>query len=260
MSLDLLDKTRKINWLIIEDSSQKLDFNTFCGYLSDIMNVNVVLFSRKGKVLGVKEQPSIPSIPKLKHLERGMMIDNVIKDRFMSILSTHENINLTTMGMDFEGADNYHAMISPVKISKNRMGSLIVYNNSSPFTIDDIILLEHSITLIGLAMRISKTEENLTKNMKTDDVSIALSSLSMLELKALISILNMLNGQKEGRIVSSKLANELGITRTVIINALKKCESAGILCTKSLGMKGTMITITNDLLCTELVQSYYSVN
>lgn len=55
MSLELLDKTRKINKLLTEQESDKIDFRQFCNVLSNELNVNVLLTSKKGKVLGLKE-------------------------------------------------------------------------------------------------------------------------------------------------------------------------------------------------------------
>ena len=40
---------------------------------------------------------------------------------------------------------------------------------------------------------------------------------------------------------ASKIADRVGITRSVIVNALRKLESAGVIESRSLGMKGTYI-------------------
>ncbi len=50
----------------------------------------------------------------------------------------------------------------------------------------------------------------------------------------------------------AKIADRVGITRSVIVNALRKFESAGVIESKSLGMKGTYIRILNDTLLDEL--------
>ena len=57
-------------------------------------------------------------------------------------------------------------------------------------------------------------------------------------------ILDGLSGE-EGTIVASKVAESLGITRSVVVNGLRKLESAGIIETSSAGMKGTRIRIIN---------------
>ena len=56
----------------------------------------------------------------------------------------------------------------------------------------------------------------------------------------------------EGLLVASKIADRVGITRSVIVNALRKFESAGVIESRSLGMKGTHIRIPNDKLLEEL--------
>ena len=50
----------------------------------------------------------------------------------------------------------------------------------------------------------------------------------------------------EGLLVASKIADRSGITRSVIVNALRKLESAGVIESRSLGMKGTYIKIINN--------------
>ena len=79
----------------------------------------------------------------------------------------------------------------------------------------------------------------------------AIATLSYSELEAVIHIFDELGGQ-EGMLVASKVADKVGITRSVIVNALRKFESAGIIESRSLGMKGTYIRILNPALSTEL--------
>ena len=56
----------------------------------------------------------------------------------------------------------------------------------------------------------------------------------------------------EGILVASKIADRVGITRSVIVNALRKFESAGVIESRSSGMKGTYIKVVNDYVFTEL--------
>lgn len=56
----------------------------------------------------------------------------------------------------------------------------------------------------------------------------------------------------EGILVASKVADRVGITRSVIVNALRKLESAGVIESRSSGMKGTYIKIQNELIIDEL--------
>ena len=78
-----------------------------------------------------------------------------------------------------------------------------------------------------------------------------LASLSYSELEAIEHIFEELEG-KEGLLVASKIADRVGITRSVIVNALRKLESAGVIESRSLGMKGTYIKVLNDKFLVEL--------
>ncbi|MPN46470.1 GTP-sensing transcriptional pleiotropic repressor CodY [bioreactor metagenome] len=64
-------------------------------------------------------------------------------------------------------------------------------------------------------------------------------------------IFNELGGNN-GLLVASKIADKVGITCSVIVNALRKLESAGVIEVRSLGMKGTYIQVLNDFLMDEL--------
>ena len=52
--------------------------------------------------------------------------------------------------------------------------------------------------------------------------------------------------------MASKIADRVGITRSVIVNALRKFESAGVIESRSSGMKGTYIKVLNDVIFDEL--------
>lgn len=72
-----------------------------------------------------------------------------------------------------------------------------------------------------------------------------------MNLKLLSIFFEELNGN-EGLLVASKIADRVGITRSVIVNALRKLESAGVIESRSLGMKGTYIKVLNDKFLVEL--------
>ena len=56
----------------------------------------------------------------------------------------------------------------------------------------------------------------------------------------------------EGILVASKIADRVGITRSVIVNAIRKLESAGVIESRSSGMKGTYIRVLNDAIYEEI--------
>jgi transcriptional pleiotropic repressor len=96
----------------------------------------------------------------------------------------------------------------------------------------------------------SAQEESDKEEHKKRNISSALTTLTPLEQKAVKHVIHELGGQ-DGMLVTSKLAGRVGITRTVIVNALRKLESAGLIKTRSSGVKGTYIEVLNDIVYTE---------
>ena len=250
MSVQLLDKTRKINKLLHNNNSQKVVFNDICDVLSEILEANSLVISKKGKVLGVGTHNGTSEITELIADKVGGFIDEMLNERLLSILSTKENVNLATLGFDEENVNRYQAIISPIDIAGSRLGTVFIYKEEKGFDIDDIILSEYT-TVVGLEMMRSVNEENAEENRKISIVKSAISTLSFSELEAIIHIFEELNGN-EGVLVASKIADRVGITRSVIVNALRKFESAGVIESRSSGMKGTYIKVINDVVFAEL--------
>ena len=251
MSVQLLDKTRKINELLHNNNSQKVVFNDICDVLSEILEANSLVISKKGKVLGVGTHNGTSEITELIADKVGGFIDEMLNERLLSILSTKENVNLATLGFDEENVNRYQAIISPIDIAGSRLGTVFIYKEEKGFDIDDIILSEYGTTVVGLEMMRSVNEENAEENRKIAIVKSAISTLSFSELEAIIHIFEELNGN-EGVLVASKIADRVGITRSVIVNALRKFESAGVIESRSSGMKGTYIKVINDVVFAEL--------
>lgn len=60
MSVQLLDKTRKINQLLRNNNSQVVVFNDICKVLSETLDSNIMVISKKGKTLGICNREDIP--------------------------------------------------------------------------------------------------------------------------------------------------------------------------------------------------------
>ncbi len=251
MGVQLLDKTRKINNLLHNNNSHKVVFNDICEVLSEILESNILVISKKGKVLGVKNRDDITEIKELIKDSVGGHIDLLLNERLLNILSTKENVNLVTLGFEFTQDNHYQAIIIPIDIAGERLGTLFLYKAGRPYNIDDIILSEYGTTVVGLEMMRSVNEENAEESRKVQIVKSAISTLSFSELEAITHIFYELEGS-EGILVASKIADRVGITRSVIVNALRKFESAGVIESRSSGMKGTYIKVLNDVVFDEL--------
>lgn len=252
----LLERTREINKLL--QSSRKVEFNQMSTLLSTVMSANVYILSTDGKLLGYTC---------LDNFECYVMRDKVLLpgifptyyvEWLLRINDTLPNVTLKNGMCAFSKGElclfnDKFTTIIPIHGVGERIGTLIVAKFSAEFNDDDLILAEYGATVVGMEFlrdRSGKIEEEARK--KTI-IKVALGTLSYSELEAMIHIINELNGT-EGLLVTSKIADNAGLTRSVIVNAIRKLECAGILSSKSLGMKGTFIKIHNNDLFEELTK------
>jgi len=252
--ISLLERTRKINKLL--QKSEKVAYNEISTLLSTVIGANTYIVSKDGRVFGYAL---------LDNFECELMRDKVLlqgsfPERYVEWLL---RINETSPNLCLEGGmctfsdgtqclfNDKFTTIVPIHGVGERIGTLIVAKFHSEFSDDDLILAEYGATVVGMEIlrdRSGKIEEEARKKAT---VQVALGTLSYSELEAVIHILNELDGN-EGLLVASKIADRVGITRSVIVNALRKFESAGVIESKSLGMKGTFIKVLNDRLFEEL--------
>lgn len=90
----------------------------------------------------------------------------------------------------------------------------------------------------GLVAEIKRVEEGQGARA----VAAAMKTLSYSEAEALKHVFQEIEGN-ETLLVASRIADACGITRSVIVNALRKLESAGVIQSRSLGKKGTRIKL-----------------
>lgn len=247
MDIQLLDKMRKIEKLLRDNRKEKVSFVDICEILSDVLSSNTLVLSKKGKILGRSQLKSIPELKEYLEVETGSFISEVFNNRLLSVLSTQENVNLLTLGFAEDPAGMCSAMVTPVFIGGERLGTLMLYRLENMYDISEIILAEYGATVVGLEMVRTLAEEHAEEQRKERVVEGAMEALSQSELRAVKHIVEELSGY-EGVLVASKIADRVGITRSVIVNALRKLESAGIIISRSSGMKGTYIRIVNEYL------------
>lgn len=245
MSVQLLDKTRKIAKLLHNNSGYKIPVNEVCGRLGELIYSSVVIADGTGRIVGLHMNDNIPVIESFLGLTIGDELDEELNERFVSVLSTKENVNLSMMGFEREYYEHYDVLIIPIDISGERLGTLFAYRLKKQYDIDDIILGEYVSTIVAMEMLHDVYEAGLGDNQKEMVVKAAVRALSSSERLAASYVLKEL-AKTDGILVTSHVAGKYHITRSIIVNAIKKLNSAGVITSKSMGTKGTSIHIENE--------------
>lgn len=250
----LLQKTRRLNKTLQGYGSKRVSFPELSTILSDILDANVYIASTKGRVLGYELSYGFDCDILESEIVQERRFPKEYNDELLSYTETNENLKETKCVFDQVSECDYPdkiATVIPINSGGNRLGTLLLARFGRQFTEEDLILAEYSATIVGMEILRSKSEEIEEEARKKSVVQMAIGTLSYSELEAMTHIFKELDGD-EGLLVASKIADRVGITRSVIVNALRKFESAGVIESRSLGMKGTHIKILNDKLVEEL--------
>jgi len=254
MASEVLQKTRRINRTLQTSGGSSVSFELLAGTLGEVLQANVYVLSSKGKVLGLHLNDEKDSSVIEDEGTNEKMFSREYNDSLLKINETLENLTgqdvLKLFPEEYDRLEK-NITIVPILGSGQRLGTLVLSRYNNKFTDDDLVISEYSATVIGLEVLRALSEELEVEMRKKAVVQMAIGTLSYSELEAVEHIFNELNG-KEGLLVASKIADRVGITRSVIVNALRKFESAGVIESRSLGMKGTHIKILNDKLIPEL--------
>lgn len=253
--MSLLQKTRKINELLQKSAGQAVNFKEMAVTLRDVIESNVFIVSRRGKLLGFSIKQEIEN-ERMKEMLEQRKFPEVYTESLFEIEETSSNIPVESDFTAFpvENRDlfaNGLTTIVPIQGGGQRLGTLILARLDDSFDDEDLVLAEYGSTVVGMEILHEKQEEIEQEARSKAVVQMAISSLSYSELEAVDHIFKELDGT-EGLLVASKIADRVGITRSVIVNALRKLESAGVIESRSLGMKGTYIKVLNDKFLLEL--------
>lgn len=254
MASEVLQKTRRINKTLQTSGGSSVSFDLLAGALGEVLGANIYILSSKGKVLGLflnDEKDS--SAIELEGSKQKVFPEEYTKN-LLKISETLENLTgeklLEVFPNEQERTQKYTTLV-PILGSGQRLGTLVLSRYNQQFNDDDLVIAEYSATVVGLEILRAIGDELEVEMRKKAVVQMAIGTLSYSELEAVEHIFEELDG-KEGLLVASKIADRVGITRSVIVNALRKFESAGVIESRSLGMKGTHIKILNDKLIEEL--------
>ena len=246
----LLEKTRLVGRAVqAKRSGEPLDYSNLSRLLSEFSTANVYIVSKSGRLLGYNWLPEYTSQALSDSFKDGVMPDEFVMrmNRCRDTEIHDEDAFLFDDAYTGERPEKHLMYVPIIGASAERLGTIMLVRVHTPFTVDDVLLAEYLGMLAGIEIlneRAKVLEETARSRLS---VQMAMRALSYSELESMKHIIAELNGP-EGVAIASRVADRVGVTRSVIVNALRKLESAGLIESRSLGMKGTYIKILSPLL------------
>ena len=260
---NLLEKTRQITAILQDDATdltKEYPYTDVCERLADTTASNVCVIDSKGKLLGYSLPYNLNNARVESYFNDGQLPAAYIKlairiyDTVVN-LGVEDPLSLYPVEIKKEYPKGV-TTLSPIYGSGMRLGTLILWRDDGEFTDKELVLVEIATTVMGVQLSNRQVGEIESRLRDEAALNMAVNTLSYSELKAVQAILNELNGD-EGHLTASVIADKIGITRSVIVNALRKLESAGIIESRSLGMKGTYLRVVNPGIYDKLSRHSY---
>ncbi|MGI6443199.1 MAG: GTP-sensing pleiotropic transcriptional regulator CodY [Synergistaceae bacterium] len=251
---DLLEKTRIVGRVLQSNKNVGApDYPKLARLMSDLSVANVYVMSKDGTLLGY----AWISEYNCSIMNDILLAESMPKSYVYKMNNIQESVlNYTDHGLCAYADQpctysNKNVLIVPINGSGERLGTLILARFGHQFDTRDLVLAEYLSTVFALEILNDRGRLIEKHSRELLVVQMAMKVLSYSEIESIRHLLKEL-GATEGVIVASKIADRVGVTRSVIVNALRKLGSAGILESSSLGMKGTYIKVINPLFLEEL--------
>jgi transcriptional pleiotropic repressor len=255
----LLDRVRELSQLILKSEQDSLNIQAGLESMAALLNAASIIVETDGKRIG-EAYPAAWPCERLRD-ESAARGDLPPSEKLSAADQAGEpQVNLAfdprccqpaAGGGDGCAHGDLYLATFPLLVAGEVAGFFLLIRCGEPLTHDDAILAEIGSTMLGLMLITAAEEQQQELDRNKALAAIAFESLSFSEVEAIEEIFRKIK-DSESIIVASKIADELGITRSVIVNALRKFESAGIIESRSLGMKGTFIRIKNPQALAEI--------
>ncbi len=239
-----LDQVKQLTGAYVEKGDRNLDLEGGISKLSELTLSSVFLVDRNANLFTY----SIGSEELGADFDDLLEVGSFSGDQNLAALlkSSEDMINETYSGKSNASLGlTYFVSVFPIKDDDEHLATILLIHQNKIVEEEIVLFIEISLILTGQLIMGKAVEYKEMENRSKELAVIAFESLSYSEVEAVQEILKNIEGS-ESIVVASKIADSLGITRSVIVNALRKFESAGVIESRSLGMKGTLIRVLNN--------------
>ncbi|MFD1676695.1 GTP-sensing pleiotropic transcriptional regulator CodY [Alicyclobacillus fodiniaquatilis] len=260
--MKLFDKVQELGKLL-HGSNEQVEFHDIAEFLSKVMSSNVYIVGRKGKIFGYGVAEHALTEEWLNIMTKDQRFPGDFNKNLLRIEQTSANLSdvekerlYVFSPEENESFRSKYITIAPVVGARERQGTLVFARSERPFDEDDMVLAEYSATIVALEVVHARQQQKEEESRQRALAHLAVESLSYSELQAAKYLLDAVQESSDGIVVSSQIADEHGVTRSVIVNSIRKLESAGTIESRSLGMKGTHLRVLNAYVEDEIARQF----
>lgn len=261
--MKLLQKVQELGQLL-RSSNEHVDFHDVAEFLSEVMSCNVYIVGRKGKVLGYGVTEHALTEEWLDIMTRQQRFPGDFNKHLLRVEQTVANLGdaekepfyVFSTPEENDSFRSKYITIAPIVGARERQGTLVFARSSHPFDEEDLVVAEYSASVVALEIVHARQKGKEQESRLRALAHLAVESLSFSELQAAKYLVDAVKESDDGIVVSSQIADEHGVTRSVIVNSIRKLESAGTIESRSLGMKGTHLRILNQYVEDEITRQF----
>lgn len=237
----ILEEIRQLNRAFLQNTSRGPTLEEAASIIAEKTGFSVLVTDNNGVILAGATAPGKDDSIFPALIDEGSITGNRSMKKAAAVNEPQHNYAYKPAGKT--GQETCLSVI-PVEGKGKPLGTIIFNHFDGILTEEQIIVTEMAASMLSIILlqEVAGREEQDARDRELAEA--AFDSLSYSEVEAIREVLNNLT-DNESVIVASKIADDLGITRSVIVNALRKFESAGIIESRSLGMKGTFIRVKN---------------
>lgn len=247
---DIIGKIQELNNLFQHSVEDMVSLQQFCDRLSHMLRANIYIFFQNGEILCYSLCAKYDCCYSDISL-RDRMLPQKYKSIFdgveRSVFNVYEKTPTCTC-KDVDKCIYSERFFSIVPIYYYAMNvtkaGMLMMRYGSSFEQEEEILCEYTAMLVSLELFYQNKNSIKEEAMQIAGSQIAVKYLSIGELNAAKVILEQIDND-EGSLLLVKVADQAFVTQSVVSNALKKLESAGVISTRSCGVKGKYVKVNN---------------
>lgn len=251
----LLQKIQELNSIFNKSVTTFTPLTALCDQMCNIIGCNIYVFDSDRHIFAYSIADAFECPYTQLSLQEKLLpshyfgifksIDSAVTDQYEKIpVCTYQNIKIC------EFDDRYYS-IYPIYCNYQKTAGMLLIRYGTNFSQTDNILCEYASAIVSLEMFQQKQQEIHQKSLEMATARLAVGSLSFSELRSVSAVLEQLGGA-EGTIFLNQIAENNYTTHSTVCGALKKLEAAGTISTRSQGVKGKYVKITNPKLYEEV--------